>query len=214
MGLRKFMDQAKAQVEDAASKKKLDEAREKLQDKLHGTVDEAKTQAEELSLSGKQKLSDTRDKLVVVGGEVQQKATEILHRAEALLPQVIELVPILGELGFSVCEINVTLSAVPTLAITIEQQVADATGILTSALENREPPLTSFQREALGLLAKATGFAARMTTRYGYIAQQYELTLLPPSVTVHFAAHDATVPSTPDELPVDDSETKQEAHLL
>jgi hypothetical protein len=191
------VDQAKAQVEEAASRTQLDGVRGKLQDQLQGKIAVARTQVAEASVLGKQTLVETRDLLQVALDETQQKAGEIAHQVAALLPQVIELEPILEELGFSVCNIDVTLSVTPGLAIIIEQQETRVGESLNALLGEKSLPLTTFQDKALRLLAKATDFAANITTRYGYLAQQYELTLLPPSVIIHFGAHDPSLISPP-----------------
>jgi ElaB/YqjD/DUF883 family membrane-anchored ribosome-binding protein len=200
MRLRDLMNQAKPQEGEATTgKTKLEEARARLQDQLQGKLAAAKIQAAEISVTGKQRLEETRDKLQVAMDEAQRKAEEIAHRAAALIPQVIELEPILKELGFAVCNINVTLSIAPGIAIIIEQQIPNVQGGLESALKTGQYVLTDFQSRLLGLLAKATDFAAQMTYKYGYRAQQYELTLLPPSVIVHFAPHSfAAAPTTMD----------------
>ena len=190
MKLRSIVDQAKAHVGEAASLKKLDSMRDSLQHQLQAQVAMAKVQAAEAAVSGKQLLSETRDKLQVALDETQRKATEIAHQAAALIPQVAELEPILKQLGFVVCNIDVTLSIAPSLAVIIEQQDAYLGESLDALLKERQLPLTGFQDKVLHLLARATDFAANITTNYGYRAIQYELVLLPPGVIIHFGPHE------------------------
>ena len=190
MKLRSLVDQAKAQVGEAANLKKLEGMRESLQHQLQDKVAVAKTQVAEASVTGKQLLNETRDKLQVALDETQRKATEIAHQAAALIPQVAELEPILKQLGFLVCNIDVTLSVAPSLAVIIEQQEAYVGESLNAMLKERQIPLTNFQDKVLRLLARATDFAASITTNYGYRARQYELVLLPPGVIIHFGPHE------------------------
>ena len=190
MKLRSLVDQAKAQVGEAAHSKRLESIRDSLQQQLQDKVAVAKTQAAEASVTGKQLLCDTRDKLQVALDETQRKATEIAHQAAALIPQVADLEPILKQLGFLVCNIDVTLSIPPSLAVIIEQQEAYVGESLDTLLKERQLPLTPFQDKALRLLARATDFAASITTKYAYRAIQYELVLLPPGVIIHFGPHE------------------------
>jgi len=216
--LRSLVDQAKAQVGEAANLKKLEGMRDSLQHQLQDKVAVAKTQVAEASVTGKQLLNETRDKLQVALDETQRKATEIAHQAAALIPQVAELEPILKQLGFLVCNIDVTLSVAPGLAVIIEQQEAYVGESLNAMLKERQLPLTNFQDKVLRLLARATDFAASITTNYGYRARQYELVLLPPGVIIHFGPHEPGLvspgasldvmiedpqPETPQSLPPD-----------
>lgn len=211
MKLRSFVDQAKTQVGEAANLKKLESVRGSLQQQLQDKVVVAKTQVAEASVSGKQLLTETRDKLQVALDETQRKATEIAHQAAALIPQVAELEPILEQLGFLVCNVDVTLSVAPSLAVIIEQQEAHVGQSLDNILKERQLSLTSFQDKTLRLLARATDFAESITTNYGYRARQYELVLLPPGVIIHFGPHepglvsqapslDITIEDTPPEV--------------
>lgn len=190
MKLRSLVDQAKAQVGEATSLKKLEGVRESLQHQLQDKVAVAKTQVAEASVTGKQLLSETRDKLQVALDETQRKAAEIAQQAAALIPQVAELEPILKKLGFVVCNIDVTLSVAPSLAVIIEQQEVHVGESLNALLKERQLTLTNFQDKVLRLLARATDFAASITANYGYRARQYELVLLPPGVIIHFGPHE------------------------
>lgn len=224
MKLRSLVDQAKAQVGEAANLKKLETMRDSFQHQLQDKVAVAKVQVADASVSGKQLLSETRDKLQVALDETQRKATEIAHQAAALIPQVAELEPILKELGFLVCNIDVTLSVAPSLAVIIEQQEAHVGESLNVLLKEKQLALTSFQDKVLRLLARATDFAASITTNYGYQARQYELVLLPPSVIIHFGPHEPdlisqpsldvtiedTLPDVPCPLPLDVSLSAEE----
>lgn len=196
MKLRSLVDQAKAQVGEAANLKKLETMRGSLQQQLQEKVAIAKIQVAEASVCGKELLSETRDKLQVALDETQRKATEIAHQAAALIPQVAELEPILRQLGFLVCNIDVTLSVAPTLAVIIEQQEAHVGESLNTLLKEKQLALTNFQDKVLRLLARATDFAANITASYGYRAKQYELVLLPPGVIIHFGPHEPGLVST------------------
>lgn len=208
MKLRSLVDQAKAQVGEAANLKKLESMRDSLQHQLQDKVAVAKTQVADASVSGKQLLSETRDKLQVALDETQRKATEIAHQAAALIPQVAELEPILKQLGFLICNIDVTLSIAPSLAVIIEQQEAHVGDSLNTILKERSLPLTNFQDKVLRLLARATDFAASITANYGYRARQYELVLLPPGVIIHFGPHepDLVSPSPSLDITIEDAQ--------
>jgi ElaB/YqjD/DUF883 family membrane-anchored ribosome-binding protein len=186
------VEEARTQVGEAASsgKQKLENTRDSLQDK----VDETKTQASEMTVSGKQKLEETRDRLQIELQEkadlARQKADEIRQRAEKLIPEVKELEPILKSAGFVVSEIDVILSIAPGLTVIIDQTAYEP-GSLDQALEKHQFVLTDLQKKAIQSLARASDFAAQMTVKYGYRATEYELTLLPPSVIVHFAPQES-----------------------
>ena len=153
--------------------------------KFKETAELAKELSQEATSRALDLSQGASEKAHELGSQLMSEGRVKMHQVlDNTLREIENLRPILHRTGFIICDMEFTITVPPNVKVTISK-IRECADELNALLADPENGLNEIQHAVLTLLAKANGMA-EVTSKYGYLLGEFELTLtIPPQLTAH-----------------------------